>query len=337
MKRITLLIVCLLWAAGSLSAQEATVVYTEGNVFVQDHKGARWDPEIGSELVYNDTLLTGYNGFTEIQTEGSTVSIHSNSVFKLMEAEKGGQKQSVFSCMLGSVYLKVQKITGTGPRITSGSMAAGVRGTEFEVYSGVDGSTLIRVVKGQVEVESQGKLVSLNPDEAVEVKLGRPPGQKYTVKQPIDFSKWNQGKYEEFLKDPLGSMKSVEVRMLDYIKEIKNLYAEYQRILKILETEEAKRKKLEEEEGEEASKKYYREQIMPIRNEATLVYLNIRFNSLSALSLRRFVAGRMYLFMKTKYINDTSAKIYQDFLAMHNRVLTYFYTDTLKFIVEPDI
>jgi hypothetical protein len=299
MKKTSLFLVSLILLAGALGAQEATVVYTEGNVYVQDHAGSRWDPEIGSELVYNDTLLTGYNGFTEVQTEGSTVRIRANSVFKLMQSEKGGQKQSVLSCMLGSVYLKVEKITGTGPRITSGSMSAGVRGTEFEVYSGVDGSTLIHVTKGRVEVASEGRLVSLDADEAVEVKLSRPPGQKYKVREPIDFSKWNQGKYDELMKDPLGAIKNVEGKILEYAREIKNLLAEYQRILKILETEEAKRKEITEKEGKDAGQKYYIEQIIPIRNEGTLVYLNIRFNSLSALSMRRFVVGRMYLFMRT--------------------------------------
>jgi hypothetical protein len=337
MKTKVLSSVFILFLIFAVGAQEATVVYTEGSVYVKDHTGAQWDPNIGSQLVFNDTVLTGYNGFTELDTGSSTISIHYNSVFKFLEAGKAGEKQSVFSCMLGSVYLKVQKITGQGPRITSGSMAAGVRGTEFAVYSGVDGSSLIHVTKGVVEVSSEGRTVSVNADEAVEVKLGRPPGEKYMVKQPIDFSKWNDSKYDEFIKDPVGSIKAIEGRMLEYIQEIKTLYSEYQRLLNIIEGEEAKLKVIEEEQGREKAKEYYLKEIIPINNEATLVYLNVRFNSLSALSMRRFVAGRMYLFMKTEYINNQNAKLYKDFLAVHKKVLSYFTKHVLQFVVDADI
>ncbi|MBN1799661.1 MAG: FecR domain-containing protein [Spirochaetales bacterium] len=337
MKKAVLSSVFILFLILAVIAQQATVVYTEGSVYVKDHTGASWDPDIGSQLVYNDTVLTGYNGFTELDTGSGTISIHSNSVFKFMQAGKGGEKQNVFSCMLGSVYLKVQTITGQGPRITSGSMAAGIRGTEFIVYSGVDGSSLIHVTKGMVEVTSEGRTVSVNADEAVEIKLGRPPGQKYTVKEPIDYSKWNQEKYDEFMKNPVASIKDIEGRMLEYIQEIRTLHNEHNRIRKILEAEYEKLKKIEEEQGKEAYQKYFIEQVQPIRHEMTMVYLNIRFHALSALSLRRFLAGRMYLFMKTTYINNPNAKIYQDFLAVHKKVIGYFSKDVLEFIDKYDM
>jgi hypothetical protein len=331
---VSVFILCVLWAAG---AQQATVTYTEGGSYVDDHAGKRWDPKIGSVIVYNDTVLTGYNGTTELDTGGGTITIHPNSVFKYLQAGSGGGKQDVFTCMLGSIYLKVQKVTGRGPRITSGSMAAGVRGTEFAVYSGVDGSSLIHVNKGTVEVSSEGRTVSVNADEAVEVKLGRPPGQKYKVRTTIDYSKWNQEKFDEFMKDPVGSIKNIESKILEYASEIKSLYKEYQRLKKIIDDEQGKVNKIEKEQGKEEAKKYYLEQVIPIRNEATLIYLNIRYNSLSALSLRRFVAGRMYMFMKTKYMNNPNTKVYRDFLAVHDKMLGYFSKDVLQFVVEADI
>jgi len=337
MKKTVLSSGFMLFLIFALSAQQATVVYTEGSVYVKDHKGASWDPDIGSQLVYNDTVLTGYNGFTELDTGSSTITIHSNSVFKFMQAGKGGEKQTVFSCMLGSVYLKVQKITGQGPRITSGSMAAGVRGTEFFVYSGVDGSSLIHVTKGIVEVESEGRKVSLNADEAVEIKLGRPPGQKYTVKDSIDYSKWNQGKYTEFLNDPITNIRMLERKMKLYIEVIGKLYVEYKPKIEWVENEMKKLDEIEKNEGKEAKYKYYANIIEPVGIEASYLYLDIRYNALSALSLRRFILGKMYLTIKTKYILKLDSKLVKDFMSIYNRILRDFEKAVKVHLVEPDI
>jgi len=321
MKKTVLSSGFMLFLIFALSAQQATVVYTEGSVYVKDHKGASWDPDIGSQLVYNDTVLTGYNGFTELDTGSSTITIHSNSVFKFMQAGKGGEKQTVFSCMLGSVYLKVQKITGQGPRITSGSMAAGVRGTEFFVYSGVDGSSLIHVTKGIVEVESEGRKVSLNADEAVEIKLGRPPGEKVNMLgRPVDYSKWNQERFDEFIKDPIGTLTRLEKRMNEYIKQFYDLLKDYERNLILLANERKKLDDLYKINKEEADI-YFTDVVNPISLNTKNQFLNLRYYILSSISLRRYILGRLYMFMKLDYIEDLTNKKYISFISYYDRII----------------
>jgi len=345
MKKTVLSSVFIVFLICAVSAQQATVVYTEGSVYVKDHKGASWDPDIGSQLVSNDTVLTGYNGFTELDTGSSTITIHSNSVFKFMQAGKGGEKQTVFSCMLGSVYLKVQKITGQGPRITSGSMAAGVRGTEFHVYSGVDGSSLIHVTKGVVEVESEGRKVSLNADEAVEIKLGRPPGEKVNMLgRPVDYSKWNEEKFDEFMKDPIGTLVRLEKRMNEYIQLFYDLLNHYINNLERLKKERTYLSELYEKEGEEASKEYYDKIIFPLEMQTKNQFLNLRYYFLSSLSLRRYILGRLYMIMKSQYILDLKNNIYIGFINKYKKIIILFedkfFDDILKnnnLIVKEDI
>ena len=65
-----------------------------------------------------------------------------------------------------------------------------------------------------MNVESQGKSVDLAAKEGVEVPLGRPPGDKFAVPdKPIDYGKWNEGKLDAMLADPMGAMTSIETTL----------------------------------------------------------------------------------------------------------------------------
>jgi len=52
---------------------------------------------------------------------------------------------------------------------------AGIRGTAFRTWAGVDGTTLVAVVEGKVEVSAKGKKVVVEPEQATEVALAEPP------------------------------------------------------------------------------------------------------------------------------------------------------------------
>ena len=130
----------------------------------------------------------------ELDQKGVTIKIAHNTVFTLMEKAQGNQSTSVLSVALGSIKFRYDKLTGTEPQVRTNGAVAGVRGTEFTVFSGADGSTLFAVDSGQVTVEAAGQSVDLAASEGVEVPLGKPPGDKFTVQRDqVNYSTWNDG------------------------------------------------------------------------------------------------------------------------------------------------
>ena len=195
----------LLLGAFALSAAPADVTYTEGDATIHTKAGTTQDAQIGDVMNTGDTLRTGADGQSELDQKGVTIKISPKTVFTLMEREQGGKTSSVLSVALGSIKFRYDKLTGSEPLVRTNGAVAGVRGTEFSVYSGADGSTLIAVDSGLVNVESGGKSVDLGPKEGVEVPLGKPPGDKFAIPdKPMDYSTWNNGKLDAMLADPVG-------------------------------------------------------------------------------------------------------------------------------------
>src|SRR5208337_2868049 len=188
------LVVAMLLLAGTLvaSAAPADVTYTEGDATLKLKTGAQQDVQIGDTLNTGDTLRTGADGLAELDQKGVTIKISHGTVFTLMERNQAGQTSTVLSVALGSIKFRYDKLTGSEPQIRTNGAIAGVRGTEFTVFSGADGSTLFAVDSGKVTVESEGKSVDLVANEGVEVPLGQPPGEKISIhSDQVDYSKWN--------------------------------------------------------------------------------------------------------------------------------------------------
>ena len=337
MKRYFAILFITALTAGPAAAQEALIMYTKGQAQVQDVRGARRGAQVGRKVLLNETCLTGKASTLELRAGNDTITLRENTVFKLMEAQKKGQKQNAYSCALGSMNLKIKSVSGVGPRITSGSMSAGVRGTAFEVYAGVDGSSLILVTEGQVEVEAQGSTVFVDPNEGVEVKPGRAPGEKFVLRSPIDFKTWNSERFTEMMQDPIRSLESIKSEMNAFLKSIDDLYEEYKPKIDWMKTEMGKQEEMIKAKGKEAWQNYYQETIEPTGIEASYIYIDIRYNALSALSVRRFILGRLYLLMTTKYIADQSNESYREFIIRYKKIISDFSSSTRIHLVEADI
>jgi hypothetical protein len=64
---------------------------------------------------------------------------------------------------------------------------------------------------------------------------------------------------------------------------------------------------------------------------------NLRFYSLAALSLRRYVGGRLYMLMKSRFIGDPGAPEYKQYLEIHARILAEFEDVVVEHLVAADI
>ena len=267
-----------------------------------------------------------------------TIKIAHGTVFTLMERDLAGQTSSVLSVALGSIKYKYDKVSGSEPYIRTNGAVAGVRGTEFTVFSGSDGSTLIAVDSGQVDVESEGKTVQLAAAQGVEVPLGKPPGDPIPLKSDqIDYSKWNSDKLASMLADPIGSMATIQGAMDEYIKSTADWYGQYLASSQELKDVEQTLRQIFREKGADASSQYQKDTYLPLTERTGRMVLNYRFYSLAALSLRRFIAGRMYLTLKARYIATPDDPAWKDFLVKYDAFLSSFEQSIAPQLVNADI
>jgi hypothetical protein len=338
MKKISI-VFCLLSLVLSYGyAVPNDVIYSEGDATVRFQEGSEDEVFIGDVYDTGDTITTGYDGLVELDQEGLVLKINADTVFTLQEKEEKGEKTGVFSLALGSIKFRYDRITGKEPMIQTASCVAGVRGTEFSVFAGADGSALIVVDSGQVEVESEGKAVQLTSDEGVEVQPGQPPGEKFAVQRDqIDYRSWNDNKIEAMLADPVLAVERLQDRLEYYIRDVEEYYTLFQEYEKRLA--EARRKSIEidEKDGREAGDKYRDEVISPLSSDRRNIYLNLRYHSLAALSLRRYIGGRLYAFLKARYITKQDDPTYQQYRKGFQSFLNDFEVSVMPHIVEIDL
>jgi hypothetical protein len=338
MKKITLTLSLLVLVIFCGFAVPNDVVYSEGDATVKFQEGYVEDVYIGDVYDTGDTVTTGYDGFVELDQEGLVLKINPDTVFTLQEKEDKGEKTGVFSLVLGSIKFRYDRMTGKEPMIQTPACVAGVRGTEFSVFAGADGSALIVVDSGLVEVESEGKAVQLTAEEGVEVQPGEPPGDKFALKRDqIDYKSWNDEKIDRMLVDPDDAVRKILDRLYFYIENASEYFGLYEEYMDRLNIERQAMANLLQKEGEEAAKKYDAEVVTRIRDNTRASFLNYRYYSLAALSLRRYVAGRLYVLLKAKYIVNRNDTIYQQFMERYAGMLSAFELSIVPYLVEADI
>jgi hypothetical protein len=319
-----------------ISAQLMKISYAEGDVDLIRADGKRVYADIGMTLKTGESIITGSDGYAElVQEKVRTVRISSGTVFTIREIEQQGQKKEVFATAMGNVKYKFQQAVGAEPLIATPSSVCGVRGTEFEVFAGEDGSTLVIVTDGLVDVAAGGSSVSLSVNEGVEVGLGVAPGAKMKeLSGKVDFSKWNDGRLAAMLENPAAAAKKLEEKLDEYIKEVQK----YQKQFKELDLETQKGleivKELKETKGQEEAQKYYSEILIPIMNNTSFTYLNFRYYILSAISLKRHLLSRIYVYVKSE---DFNGSLTADFNSTYRNFLLKYEKDILASADERDI
>jgi len=132
----------------------ALITYLTGNVQIVN-SGDKRTPEIGDTLVVGELITTGPEGYAELQFGNlSAVRIQENSEYLLqvLESSDESSKASGFLSS-GSLIAKVRKLTGGDSfEVNVANAVCAVRGTEFLVRTGKEGSVTIAVAEGFVQV-----------------------------------------------------------------------------------------------------------------------------------------------------------------------------------------
>jgi hypothetical protein len=284
-------------------------------------------------------VVTGSTDYLELERGSQElIKVQPDTVFSVREVQRGQEKETVLSTAAGAVSFRFDRITGREPMLGSPSVAAGVRGTEVTVYAGDDGTTLFLVTSGEVAVDSAGKETVLTAGQASEVLPGAEPSDAFEWKgRALDFSTWNDRRLAAFLDDPAVGVRRIRDQIAAFGDRIDELYPQYEETYQRLEEERDKNEQIVEEEGEEALQQHRDEVVGPLIQESQALILNVRYNAVSALSLKRFVLGKMYMNMKTRYIFDSENPTYREFLRVYREAVEDFENRIVPHLVPADI
>ncbi|MBP7654110.1 FecR domain-containing protein [Candidatus Dependentiae bacterium] len=157
----------------------------DGEVKFQKSGTNQWkDAKINMELENSDKIKTLFSSSAIIKLpDGSNITIAENTVLNLDSVinKQNINVKVVFGGLKADVFKK--KLTDKSEfKITTPTAVAGVRGTEFEVTEGSDGSKFL-VLEGSVEIEANGKKVLLNKMEKVQVTSGGKINEKEKARE----------------------------------------------------------------------------------------------------------------------------------------------------------
>ena len=334
---LILAIIIAILAPALLMAQDADVVYLEGFPTLRSG-GATRDLDFGLVIRPGDSVVTGRRDFAELDQAGNSIRINSDTVFTVREIERDGRRETVLTNTVGSVAFRFQTLAGRQQQVGTATAVAGVRGTEFTVYAGSDGSSLFGVDSGLITVESAGVGVDVAAGQAVEVRAGEAPGDVIRWIGPeLDFSTWDQERVDSFLDDPITSLQRLQTRMRDFIANGAAMYEIYLESWAELQEAEAERGRIRDRDGAAAADAFFQATVAPRVRQTLIHVLNYRFYDVSALSLRRFVYSRMYISMKTRYWNDLQNPAFQEFLSSYRSMLDEFETSIAVRLDPEDI
>jgi len=315
-------------SVGVAAAEEAEVEYLEGYPELRTSGGTTRELDFGDRVRPGESVRTGPHDLVELRLPGGNLAtVHPETVFRIDRyADDEGEKENTgYSNARGHVRYRIDQLTGREQRVGTGTAVAGVRGTEFDVFAGDDGTALFAVERGVIAVRGATEEVELRDGQGVEVRPGLEPGEPVEVDRDVlDFSDWNAERTRAVLDDPLGSIQAVRTRMEQLAAELRPWEEAWRESRERLEELRQERRRIEAEEGREPANEFYREEVLPKEVRTSNLRLNVRYWTLSALSLRRHVAGRIYVLVRTRYITRPDRELYRNYIEEHERTVEYF-------------
>jgi hypothetical protein len=196
------------WSApdtiGTLDAFDGTLTVIRGGQTVASDQ-----VDTGYVFENNDQVRVSQDGWADISLDtknGIKASLHlkaSTSVLLDLSSLTPGQTGSL-DLLLGSISLKVQKMTGTnGLQVHTETATMGVRGTVFDVDTEVDGSVLLTTTEGRVELAPDGGASHFSvPGTAVQSEGEETPEwvDKPVTDAPTYVQAWHQTRAQQFDK-----------------------------------------------------------------------------------------------------------------------------------------
>ena len=277
-------VVLFLFSTSYLFAVE--VEWISGDVTYR-HLVGNWKKlDIGYHLANGDVVKTGEGGEATLVDEDAFINISSNSRFTVSERYDNNKRKSSFMLFLGRLKFKLTKKSTNEPEIVTQAVNLTVRGTNFDVASGHDGSTLVIIENGVVAVSGKKRTLILKKGEGSQIKFGEEPTKKFKVlTKVINWDQW-LAQSKENIK---GNEGEILGKILKKFKEINSNIIKYETI----RSESLKKKgeyiklrdtKLAENKKDEAT--FYSKKAGLESKIAFHSIVNIRFLALSSIGLK---------------------------------------------------
>ena len=202
-------------------ASAVQVDYVSGDVRYRHFKQEWQEVEIGANLLTGDTIETGSSSEAILLDEGSEIYISENSSFTVSERYENEKRRSTFMLFLGRMKFKLGASAALEPDIQTQTVNLTIRGTEFEVGSGYDGSTIVLIEEGSVAVQGETSELLLTEGEGAEVAFGEEPTEKFEVMtRVIDWADWLDSSQDAVQGNETALLTRVHTRIEEIFEEI---------------------------------------------------------------------------------------------------------------------
>jgi hypothetical protein len=166
---------------GAPVSRTATLSRVDGVVEVLSVGGEGWRPAaVGDEVGSGDRLRTSaLSAATLTFFDGSVTELDAETSVTLAEMtarRRGGGTVIVIHQWMGQTHMQVRPLSDSASRFAVETLTAvaAVRGTEFFVSVEVDGSTVVRVAEGLVDVVAEGVVTQVAAGEKLAVHPTEP-------------------------------------------------------------------------------------------------------------------------------------------------------------------
>lgn len=211
---------------GLFAGSMATVKTVIGSVMVQkEGSSSGFAARVGTQVAAGYVVSTGRGSRAVLQlVDGSTVMVKplsSLTINKNIISSGAGASQTSVGLLSGQISLAVNKNGGMDTRIYTPTAIAAVRGTKFEVSLASDGSTVVMVDQGKVNMATDGGDKDLEKGQGGSVDIG---SENDGVKEkPEDVDSYMKEKDAAVKADPVAAMDNMLARSATIVKESKSM------------------------------------------------------------------------------------------------------------------
>ena len=213
-----------LCAAASLAAQQAWVYEVTGRPIKESATGKTEKVHKGSGFAYNEYFITKANSAASLVLTGTRIRIGNDSALGFVFSGTGTDPHPAFVPAAGAVSFSFTGTASTsvtvfacGTKIRS-DRSDRTNPAAFTVYTAIDGSAVVSVTQGFVEMETGKESLRISAGESVELTVELTGdswsinARKYSEESAFDFKSWNGQKTKRFLDDPRAVLEEAGLR-----------------------------------------------------------------------------------------------------------------------------
>ena len=170
--------IILLWLTPVVFAKEKPLgqfVKLSGQVKLKKAKQTYWsDAELNMKVYFGDTVRTEEDGKSAIKlVDDSIIRVRSNSQVVLNTIISPVEKKNSVLLFFGRIWNKVSKkaLRKRVFEVQTPTAVCGVRGTDFETASYDDGTMLVRVNTGTVEIDNETTQATLVSNQGTQLSF----------------------------------------------------------------------------------------------------------------------------------------------------------------------